>query len=144
MYKSALYLSMYRMHDIVFFFSSFVSLYMCDCRVQLTQKGEVFLNLVMEFVPEMLYRIARHYSKSKQTIPLIYIKVGVTGWWHYFSFLESCFISFFIYWKGKLGALESWKTFTLLRFKPHGTLVYTSTISEKTSCRILFSMQCRQ
>ena len=69
-------------------FSSFVSLYMCDCRVQLTQKGEVFLNLVMEFVPEMLYRIARHYSKSKQTIPLIYIKVGVTGWWHYFSFLD--------------------------------------------------------
>ena len=40
------------------------------------QKDEVFLNLVLEYVPETVYRIARHYSKSKQTIPILYIKVS--------------------------------------------------------------------
>ncbi|XP_059161555.1 glycogen synthase kinase-3 beta-like isoform X3 [Physella acuta] len=39
------------------------------------QKDEVFLNLVLEFVPETVYRVARHYSKSKQTIPILYIKL---------------------------------------------------------------------
>lgn len=39
------------------------------------KKDEVFLNLVLEFVPETVYRVARHYSKSKQTIPLLYIKL---------------------------------------------------------------------
>jgi len=36
---------------------------------------EVFLNLVLEFVPDTVYRVARHYSKLKQQIPLIYAKV---------------------------------------------------------------------
>ena len=40
-------------------------------------KDEVYLNLVMEFVPETVYRVARHYSKSKQMIPMLYIKVYV-------------------------------------------------------------------
>ncbi|BFZ13840.1 hypothetical protein BsWGS_16878 [Bradybaena similaris] len=39
------------------------------------KKDEVFLNLVLEFVPETVYRVARHYSKSKQTIPILYIKL---------------------------------------------------------------------
>ncbi|KAL4229288.1 Glycogen synthase kinase-3 beta [Mactra antiquata] len=38
------------------------------------KKDEVFLNLVLEYVPETVYRVARHYSKSKQTIPIIFIK----------------------------------------------------------------------
>ena len=33
------------------------------------------MNLVLEFVPETVYRVARHYSKSKQTIPLVHVKV---------------------------------------------------------------------
>lgn len=36
---------------------------------------EVFLNLVLEYVPDTVYRVARHYSKVKQPIPLIYVKV---------------------------------------------------------------------
>jgi len=36
---------------------------------------EVFLNLVLEFVPDTVYRVARHYSKLKQTMPLIYTKL---------------------------------------------------------------------
>lgn len=39
------------------------------------KKDELFLNLVLEYVPETVYRVARHYSKSKQTIPIIYIKL---------------------------------------------------------------------
>ncbi|XP_060606498.1 glycogen synthase kinase-3 beta-like isoform X2 [Ruditapes philippinarum] len=39
------------------------------------KKDEVFLNLVLEYVPENLYRVARHYSKNKQTIPMLFIKL---------------------------------------------------------------------
>lgn len=39
------------------------------------KKDEVYLNLVLEFVPETVYRVARHYSKNKQTIPILYIKL---------------------------------------------------------------------
>jgi len=36
---------------------------------------EVFLNLVLEFVPDTVYRVSRHYSKLKQTMPYIYSKL---------------------------------------------------------------------
>jgi len=39
------------------------------------KKDEVYLNLVLEFVPETVYRVARHYSKNKQTIAPLLIKV---------------------------------------------------------------------
>lgn len=39
------------------------------------KKDEVYLNLVLEFIPETVYRVARHYSKSKQTIPVSFIKL---------------------------------------------------------------------
>jgi len=38
-------------------------------------KEEVYLNLVLEFIPETVYRVARHYTKQKQTIPLLYVKL---------------------------------------------------------------------
>eukprot|EP00117_Sycon_ciliatum_P044810 scpid71625/ scgid32275/ Glycogen synthase kinase-3 beta; Xgsk-3 protein len=38
-------------------------------------KDEVYLNLVMEFIPETVYRVARHYSKSRQAIPMLYVKL---------------------------------------------------------------------
>ncbi|CAN7981482.1 unnamed protein product, partial [Ixodes pacificus] len=37
--------------------------------------NEVYLNLVLEYIPETVYRVARHYSKSKQTIPISFIKL---------------------------------------------------------------------
>jgi len=40
------------------------------------QKDEVYLNLVLEYIPETVYKVARHYSKSKQTIPISFIKVS--------------------------------------------------------------------
>lgn len=39
------------------------------------QKDEVYLNLVLEYIPETVYKVARHYSKSRQTIPISFIKV---------------------------------------------------------------------
>ncbi|CEH12755.1 glycogen synthase kinase [Ceraceosorus bombacis] len=39
------------------------------------KKDEVFLNLVLEFVPETVYRASRHYAKLKQTMPMLLIKL---------------------------------------------------------------------
>jgi glycogen synthase kinase 3 beta len=39
------------------------------------KKDEIYLNLVLEFIPETVYKVARQYSKSKQTIPVTYIKL---------------------------------------------------------------------
>uniref|UniRef100_A0A8C5BME0 [tau protein] kinase n=1 Tax=Gadus morhua TaxID=8049 RepID=A0A8C5BME0_GADMO len=39
------------------------------------KKDEVYLNLVLDFVPETVYRVARHFNKAKTTIPIIYVKV---------------------------------------------------------------------
>jgi hypothetical protein len=40
------------------------------------KKDEVFLNLVLEFVPETIYKSSRHFSKLKQPMPPILIKVN--------------------------------------------------------------------
>uniref|UniRef100_A0A1B6E4X9 Protein kinase domain-containing protein n=1 Tax=Clastoptera arizonana TaxID=38151 RepID=A0A1B6E4X9_9HEMI len=39
------------------------------------KRDEVYLNLVLEYIPETVYKVARHYSKSKQTIPISFIKL---------------------------------------------------------------------
>lgn len=32
---------------------------------------------MLEYVPETVYRVARHFTKAKLTIPIIYVKVGL-------------------------------------------------------------------
>ncbi|KAL0609658.1 Glycogen synthase kinase-3 alpha [Plecturocebus cupreus] len=39
------------------------------------KKDELYLNLVLEYVPETVYRVARHFTKAKLTIPILYVKV---------------------------------------------------------------------
>lgn len=39
------------------------------------KKDEVYLNLMLEFVPETLYQVARSYSKSKQPFPILHAKL---------------------------------------------------------------------
>ncbi|XP_052440932.1 glycogen synthase kinase-3 beta-like isoform X1 [Carassius gibelio] len=39
------------------------------------KKDEVYLNLVLDYVPETVYRVARHFSKAKTIIPICYVKV---------------------------------------------------------------------
>jgi len=39
------------------------------------KKDEIYLNLVLEFIPETVYKVARQYSKQKQTMPALFIKL---------------------------------------------------------------------
>ncbi|XP_046886545.1 glycogen synthase kinase-3 beta-like isoform X3 [Hypomesus transpacificus] len=39
------------------------------------KKDEVYLNLVLDYVPETVYRESRKYSRAKQTLPTLYIKL---------------------------------------------------------------------
>lgn len=39
------------------------------------KKDDLFLNLILEYIPETVYRVARHYSKQRQSIPALYIKL---------------------------------------------------------------------
>ncbi|CDH53316.1 pkinase-domain-containing protein [Lichtheimia corymbifera JMRC:FSU:9682] len=39
------------------------------------QKDEVYLNLVLEYIPETVYRASRHYAKAKQTMPMLLVKL---------------------------------------------------------------------
>lgn len=45
------------------------------CFFSTTSRNELFLNLVMEYVPESMYRVLKHYSSSNQRMPLIYVKL---------------------------------------------------------------------
>ncbi|KAI9494063.1 kinase-like domain-containing protein [Zychaea mexicana] len=39
------------------------------------KKDEVYLNLVLEYIPETVYRASRHYAKAKQSIPTLHVKL---------------------------------------------------------------------
>ncbi|MCO5595040.1 hypothetical protein L7F22_049077 [Adiantum nelumboides] len=45
------------------------------CFYSNTEKDELYLNLVLEYVPETVYRVAKHYSRANQRMPLIYVKL---------------------------------------------------------------------
>lgn len=45
------------------------------CFYSSTEKDEVFLNLVLEYVPETVYRIAKHYNRMNQRMPLLFVKL---------------------------------------------------------------------
>ncbi|XP_028791533.1 shaggy-related protein kinase eta isoform X1 [Neltuma alba] len=45
------------------------------CFFSTTSRDELFLNLVMEYVPETMYRVLKHYSSMNQRMPLIYVKL---------------------------------------------------------------------
>ncbi|KAL6219606.1 hypothetical protein ACLB2K_007365 [Fragaria x ananassa] len=45
------------------------------CFFSTTEKDELYLNLVLEYVPETLHRVIKHYSKMNQRMPLIYVKL---------------------------------------------------------------------
>lgn len=45
------------------------------CFFSTTSRDELFLNLVMDYVPESLYKVLKHYSNSNQRMPIIYVKL---------------------------------------------------------------------
>jgi serine/threonine protein kinase len=40
-----------------------------------TKPDDVFLNLVMEYIPETIHRTLRNHTKAKKLIPIMYTKV---------------------------------------------------------------------
>lgn len=54
------------------------------CFFSTTGKDELYLNLVLEYVPETVHRVIKHYSKMNQRMPLIYVKL---------YFYQVCFVS---------------------------------------------------
>lgn len=45
------------------------------CFFSTTDKDELYLNLVLEYVPETVYRVSKHYSKANQRMPMLYVKL---------------------------------------------------------------------
>ena len=45
------------------------------CFFSTTEKEELYLNLVLEYVPETVHRVIKHYNKLNQRMPLIYVKL---------------------------------------------------------------------
>jgi serine/threonine protein kinase len=45
------------------------------CFFSTTEKDELYLNLVLEYVPETVHRVVKHYNKMNQRMPLIYVKL---------------------------------------------------------------------
>ena len=39
------------------------------------QKDEVYLNLLLDYIPDTVYRVIRHHYKAKQIMPMLFIKV---------------------------------------------------------------------
>ncbi|KAL8170400.1 hypothetical protein V2J09_022204 [Rumex salicifolius] len=46
-----------------------------QCFFSTTDKKELYLNLVLEYVPETVHRVIRNYSKMNQRMPMIYVKL---------------------------------------------------------------------
>ncbi|KAF3778958.1 Shaggy-related protein kinase alpha [Nymphaea thermarum] len=45
------------------------------CFFSTTEKDELYLNLVLEYVPETVHRVVKHYNRMNQRMPLIYVKL---------------------------------------------------------------------
>ncbi|XWS46022.1 hypothetical protein CRYUN_Cryun14cG0029200 [Craigia yunnanensis] len=45
------------------------------CFFSTTEKDELYLNLVLEYVTETVYRVSKHYSKMNQHVPILYVQL---------------------------------------------------------------------
>ena len=55
----------------------------------MTQKEEVYLNLVLEFVPETVYRASRFFNKMKTTMPILEIKIYIYQLFRSLAYIHS-------------------------------------------------------
>ncbi|GMP39424.1 hypothetical protein CsSME_00010264 [Camellia sinensis var. sinensis] len=60
------------------------------CFFSKTDKEELYLNLVLEFVPETVNRIARQYSRINQRMPLIYVKLYTYQICRALAYIHNC------------------------------------------------------
>lgn len=54
-----------------------------------TQKDEVYLNLVQEFVPETVYRASRFFNKMKTTMPILEVKLYIYQLFRALAYIHS-------------------------------------------------------
>lgn len=53
------------------------------------QKDEVYLNLVLEFVPETVYRASRYFNKLKTTMPILEVKLYIYQLFRSLAYIHS-------------------------------------------------------
>ena len=67
------------------------------CFFSTTDKDELYLNLVLEYVPETVYRVAKHYSRMNQRIPLLYVKLYTYQVRRLLFLIRLCILIFYIH-----------------------------------------------
>jgi len=55
-----------------------------------TMEEETYLNLVLEFVPDTVYKVTRYYTKNRQLPPMIIVKLYVYQMLRSLAYLHSC------------------------------------------------------
>lgn len=58
-------------------------------RANESQKDEVYLNLVLEFVPETVYRASRYFNKMKTTMPILEVKLYIYQLFRSLAYIHS-------------------------------------------------------
>lgn len=67
----------------------------CACVINWTvnsllpQKDEVYLNLVLEYVPETVYRASRYFNKLKTTMPMLEVKLYIYQLFRSLAYIHS-------------------------------------------------------
>lgn len=86
------------------------------CFFSTTDKDELYLNLVLEYVPETVYRVARHYSRMNQHIPILHVQL-----YAYQVYCVDCKIVWVVYFVLLLMVLPVWVS--LLSSKPNSCVI---------------------
>jgi len=60
------------------------------CFFSKTAKEELYLNLVLEYVPETAHRVIKHYSKMNQRMPLLYAKLYMYQICRTLAYIHNC------------------------------------------------------
>ncbi|TVU18022.1 hypothetical protein EJB05_34089 [Eragrostis curvula] len=60
------------------------------CFFSKTEKEELYLNLVLEYVPETAHRVIKHYNKMNQRMPLIYAKLYMYQICRALAYIHNC------------------------------------------------------
>ncbi|KAL5222933.1 hypothetical protein ABZP36_027646 [Zizania latifolia] len=55
-----------------------------------TTEEELYLNLVLQFVPETVHRVIRHYNRMSQRMPLIYVKLYMYQICRALAYIHNC------------------------------------------------------
>ncbi|KAH9788036.1 Shaggy-related protein kinase theta [Citrus sinensis] len=45
------------------------------CFFSTTEKDELYLNLVLEYISETVYRVSKHYTRMNQHVPILYVQL---------------------------------------------------------------------